>query len=79
MSALPCVRVLWTHCTLRLRWHSARRAEKGNGTPACQCRDFNHRKQEQNSLECTDSRKCMTREGQEDPERKQEGDGWNGG
>lgn len=37
--------------------------------------DFNHRKQEQNSLEYTDSRKCMTREGQEDPERERDMDG----
>lgn len=37
--------------------------------------DFNHRKQEQNCLEYTDSRKCMTREGQEDPEREREMDG----
>lgn len=37
--------------------------------------DFNHRKREQNSLEYTDSRKCMTREGQEDTEGEGEMDG----
>lgn len=39
--------------------------------------DYNHRKQEHNCLEYTDSRKCTTREGQED--RKRGGDGWKGG
>lgn len=34
--------------------------------------DYNHRKQEHNCLEYTDSRKCMTRERQED---RGEGDG----
>lgn len=39
--------------------------------------DYNHRKQEHNSLEYADSRKCTAREGQEDAER--EGDGWSRG
>lgn len=34
--------------------------------------DYNHRKQEHNSLEYTDSRKCVTREGQEDGERERD-------
>lgn len=34
--------------------------------------DYNHRKQEHNCLEYTGSRKCMTREGQEDRERVRE-------
>lgn len=34
--------------------------------------DYNHRKQEHNSLEYTDSRKCVTREGQEDGGRESE-------
>lgn len=34
-------------------------------------RDYNHRKQEHNCLEYTDSRKCTAAEGQED--------GWNAG
>ncbi len=37
--------------------------------------DYNHRKQEHNCLEYTDSRKCTSREGQEDWERKGEMDG----
>lgn len=32
-------------------------------------RDHNHRKQEHNCLEYTDSRKCTTGEGQEDRDR----------
>lgn len=39
--------------------------------------DHNHRKQEHNCLQYTDSRKCTTREGQEDIERR--GKGWNNG
>lgn len=37
--------------------------------------DYNHRKQEHNCLEYTGSRKCTTREGQEDREREREMDG----
>lgn len=37
--------------------------------------DYNHRKQEHNCLEYTDSRKCTAREGQEDGEREREMDG----
>lgn len=37
--------------------------------------DYNHRKQEHNCLEYTDSRKCMTREEQEDRERERETNG----
>lgn len=39
--------------------------------------DYNHRKQEHNSLEYTGSRKCVTREGQEDGEGKR--GGWSRG
>lgn len=37
--------------------------------------DYNHRKQEHNCLQYTDSRKCTTGEGQEDAERAREMDG----
>lgn len=37
--------------------------------------DYNHGKQEHNCLEYTGSRKCMTRERQEDREREREMDG----
>lgn len=38
--------------------------------------DHNHRKQEHNCLEYTDSRKCTAGEGQEDWGRERERDGW---
>lgn len=37
--------------------------------------DYNHRKQEHNCLQYTNSRKCTTGEGQEDAERAREMDG----
>lgn len=66
------VQVLWMERTLWLQRYGAGRAEKGNGTQDVSG-DHNHRKQEHNCLEYTDSRKCTTGEGQEDGEREMDG------
>lgn len=71
MSALPRVcasRTLWPS------WCCARRLKKEMGLQHVSG-DHNHRKQEHNCLEYTDSRKCTTGEGQEDRGKEREMDG----